>query len=172
MKILICSDGMAAADNATQLGALLAAPIQAETTVLGIAEKSGDEGPLREALEKQAEWFRGKGVNPKIAVGNGEPVHQIVDETRFDGEVVLDEIRSVAKRAMTDAEVQTHYQEGGVRAAVHMMRGDALKAVPRGGICPQPRGKWPRRQTKSVRQGLKSAAGGRKSGAERGKSTE
>jgi nucleotide-binding universal stress UspA family protein len=81
MKILICSDGKPAADNATRLGALLAAPLQAETTLLGIAEKSADEQPLREALEKQAEWLHGKGVAPRIAIGNGEPVHQIVDET-------------------------------------------------------------------------------------------
>ena len=81
MRILICSDGKPAADDATRLGALLAAPLQAETTLLGIAETSGDEQPLREALEKQAEWLRGKNVAPKIAIGNGEPVHQIVDET-------------------------------------------------------------------------------------------
>lgn len=44
------------------------------------------------------------------------------------GEAVLEEISSIAKRVMTDAEVPKHYQEGGVRTAVHMMRGDALKA--------------------------------------------
>src|SRR6266513_122002 len=81
MKILICSDGMAAADNATQLGALLAGPLQAETTLLGIAEKAGDEPRLREALEKQAEWLRAKNVSPQIAVGAGDPVRQIVDQT-------------------------------------------------------------------------------------------
>jgi nucleotide-binding universal stress UspA family protein len=81
MKILICSDGKPAADDATRLGALFAAPSQAETTLLGIAETSSDENPLREALEKQAEWLRGEGVAPKIAIGNGEPVHQIVAET-------------------------------------------------------------------------------------------
>ena len=58
MKILICSDGTAAADSAIALGKLLAAPLQAETTLLGIAEKSEDEKPLREALEKQANALR------------------------------------------------------------------------------------------------------------------
>jgi len=48
------------------------------------------------------------------------------------GEFVLEEIGSIAKRAMADAEIPKNYQEGGVRAAVHMMRGDALKTLPRG----------------------------------------
>ena len=81
MKILICSDGMPAADSATRLGGSLAAPLQAETTLLGIAEKAEDEPSLREALEKQAEWLRQKNVSPQIAIGAGDPVRQIVDET-------------------------------------------------------------------------------------------
>ena len=81
MKILICSDGMPAADAATQLGALLAAPSRAETTLLGIAEKAEDEPSLREALEKQAEWLRARNVSPQIAIGAGDPVRQIVDQT-------------------------------------------------------------------------------------------
>src|SRR5438477_12600230 len=81
MKILICSDGKPAADSATRLGALLAAPSRAETTLLGIAEKAEDEPSLREALEKQAEWLRAKNVSPQIAVGAGDPVRQIVDQT-------------------------------------------------------------------------------------------
>ena len=67
MKILICSDGMPAADSATKLGASLAGPLQADTTLLGIAEKSDDEASLRQALEKQAEWLRQKNVSPQIA---------------------------------------------------------------------------------------------------------
>lgn len=81
MKILLCSDGMPAADSATRLGGSLAAPLRAETTLLGIAEKAEDEPMLREALEKQAEWLRGKNVSPQIAVGAGDPVRQIANET-------------------------------------------------------------------------------------------
>src|SRR5205823_6228100 len=81
MKILICSDGMPAADNATKLGAMLAGPLRADTTLLGLAEKSGDESILREALENQAEWLRQKNVSPQIAIGAGDPVRQIVNET-------------------------------------------------------------------------------------------
>ena len=81
MKILICSDGKPAADSATQLGASFAGPLQAETTLLGIAEDSTDEPVLRAALEKQAQWLRQNNVSPQIAIGSGEPVRQIVDQT-------------------------------------------------------------------------------------------
>ena len=57
MKILICSDGMPAAEKAVELGGLLAGPLKAETTLLGIAEKSRDERFMRQALEKQANPF-------------------------------------------------------------------------------------------------------------------
>lgn len=72
---------MPAADSATKLGAMLAAPLQAETTLLGIAEKSTDEPALRAALEKQAQWLRDKNVSPQIVVSAGDPVRRIADET-------------------------------------------------------------------------------------------
>jgi nucleotide-binding universal stress UspA family protein len=81
MKILVCSNGMPAADSATRLGALLASPLHAETTLLGIAERADDEPALRQALEKQSEWLRQKNVSPQIAIGAGEPIRQIVDQT-------------------------------------------------------------------------------------------
>src|SRR5205814_6017329 len=46
MKILICSDGTSSAQTAIDLVALLAGPVTAETTLLGIAERSEDEQPL------------------------------------------------------------------------------------------------------------------------------
>jgi nucleotide-binding universal stress UspA family protein len=81
MRILICSDGMPAADNATRVGGLLAAAARAETTLLGIAEKPRDEEPLRTALEAQAQLLRADGVAPQIVVRLGEPVRQILDQT-------------------------------------------------------------------------------------------
>ena len=81
MRILICSDGMPAADNATRIGGLLSAACHAETTLLGIAEKSRDEAPLREALEVQAQSLRERGVAPEIAVRSGEPIRQILKQT-------------------------------------------------------------------------------------------
>ncbi|MGH8101757.1 MAG: universal stress protein [Chthoniobacterales bacterium] len=87
MKILICSDGTAAADNAIALAKLLASPLQAETTLLGIAEKSDDEEPLRQALEKQVDALRDSIASMHLIVQYGEPVRQIVDltaKTEFD----------------------------------------------------------------------------------------
>src|SRR5947199_9803150 len=81
MKFLICSDGTQSAETAIHLGGLLAAPLKAETTLLGIAETSQDEQPLRDALYKQAQLLQGHGVSPVIVAQSGEPVRQIVDQT-------------------------------------------------------------------------------------------
>jgi nucleotide-binding universal stress UspA family protein len=81
MKILICSNGMPASENAIHLGGLLAGPLKAQTTILGIAETSQDERVLRDALEKQAQSLRGRGISPDIIVQSGEAVRQIVDQT-------------------------------------------------------------------------------------------
>ena len=81
MKILICSDGKPAADNATRIGGLLAGPSHAEATLLGITEKPSDERPLRDALEAQAQSLRADGVAPEIVVRAGEPVRQILNQT-------------------------------------------------------------------------------------------
>jgi nucleotide-binding universal stress UspA family protein len=81
MKILICSDGMPASENAIELAALLAAPLRAQITLLGITEKAGDEGPLREALERQAQTLRTQNAQGDIVVRAGEPVRQIFDQT-------------------------------------------------------------------------------------------
>jgi nucleotide-binding universal stress UspA family protein len=81
MKILICSDGTSSADTAIHLGGSFAGPLKAEATLLGIAETSQDEQPLRHALQKQADSLHGDGVAPNIVVQAGEPVRQIVDQT-------------------------------------------------------------------------------------------
>jgi nucleotide-binding universal stress UspA family protein len=80
MKILICSDGMPAADNATLLGGLLAKACAAEMTLLGIVERADDEKPLREALEAQGQALRADGIQPQIAVKAGEPVAEILKQ--------------------------------------------------------------------------------------------
>jgi nucleotide-binding universal stress UspA family protein len=81
MRILICSDGTEPAENAIQTGALVAAPIKAQTTLLGIAEESRDEAELRQALEAQAQSLGQRGLKPEIVVRAGEPVHQILLQT-------------------------------------------------------------------------------------------
>src|SRR6266403_1866411 len=82
MRILICSDGTDPADKPVLLAGLVAAPTKAETTLLGIAEKSGDEGPLREALESEAARLRSFGVSPEIVVRAGEPIREILEQTK------------------------------------------------------------------------------------------
>ena len=81
MKILICSDGTAAAERAIHLAGLLAGPLKAQTTLLGIAETSKDESPLRQTLQQQAQMLQAHGVSADIIVQSGEPVHQITDHT-------------------------------------------------------------------------------------------
>ena len=81
MKILICSDGMPAAKTAIELGASLAGPLKAQTTLLGIAEASQDELALRDTLQTQAQLLHDRGISPDVIVQSGEPVRQIVDQT-------------------------------------------------------------------------------------------
>jgi nucleotide-binding universal stress UspA family protein len=81
MRILICSDGTDPADKPVLLGALVAAPTKAETTLLGIAELSGDEPPLRAALESEQEKLRRFGVSAELVVRTGEPIREILHQT-------------------------------------------------------------------------------------------
>ena len=72
---------MPAAEPAIHLGAVLGGALKSETALLGIAETSTDEGPLRGALQKQAELLRRRGMSPDIILQSGEPVRQIADQT-------------------------------------------------------------------------------------------
>jgi nucleotide-binding universal stress UspA family protein len=81
MKILICSDGTPSAQTATDLVGAFAGPLTSEITLLGIAEKSEDEQPLRDALHGQEQSLQQRGVTPDIVVQFGEPVLQIVQQT-------------------------------------------------------------------------------------------
>src|ERR1700737_1532681 len=81
MKLLICSDGMPAPAQATQLGGIVAGACRAETVLLGIVEQPSDEGPLRDALEREAAMLRQAHVNPKMVVRDGEPIREILNET-------------------------------------------------------------------------------------------
>jgi nucleotide-binding universal stress UspA family protein len=72
---------MPAADNAARIGGLLAALSRSETTLLGVSEKPEHETALRGALEAEAQTLRDLGVTPRIAVGAGNPIRQILNET-------------------------------------------------------------------------------------------
>ena len=81
MKILVCSDGTSSAETAIHLGGLLGGALKAQIALLGIAETSSDEQPLRNALQKQAELLSARGMSADIIVESGEPVRQIADQT-------------------------------------------------------------------------------------------
>src|SRR5260370_42010791 len=89
MKFLICSDGTQSAETAIHLGGLLAGPLKAEPTLLGIAETSQDEQPLRDALYNQAQLLQGRGVSPVTVVQSAEPVRQILDQTSKSSSAVF-----------------------------------------------------------------------------------
>jgi nucleotide-binding universal stress UspA family protein len=59
----------------------LAASLKAEITLFSIAEKSQDEGSLREALEKQAQPLRAQNMALDIIVHAGEPIREILNRT-------------------------------------------------------------------------------------------
>jgi nucleotide-binding universal stress UspA family protein len=82
MRILICSDGTDPADKPVILAGLVAAPTKAETALLGIAEVAADETPLRQALQSEAEKLRHFGVSPEIVVRSGEPIREILEQTK------------------------------------------------------------------------------------------
>ncbi|MEY2548461.1 MAG: hypothetical protein QOG12_1527 [Verrucomicrobiota bacterium] len=82
MRILICSDGTDPGDKPVLLAGLVAAPTKSETTLLGIAELPADEKPLREALESEAEKLRRYGVSPEIVLRAGEPIREILEQTK------------------------------------------------------------------------------------------
>ena len=81
MRILICSDGTDPADNPTRLGALIASPRHSPTTLLGIAEETGDTEALKQALDSEARMLREKEVPAEIVIRSGEPIRQILAES-------------------------------------------------------------------------------------------
>lgn len=82
MRILICSDGSDPGDKPVLLAGLVAGPTKADTTLLGIAEAPADEKPLREALESEAQKLRKFGVAPEIIFRAGEPIREILEQTK------------------------------------------------------------------------------------------
>src|ERR1044072_6165070 len=82
MRILICSDGSDPADKPILIAGLVAAPTGAETTLLGITEKPEHEKALRQALESEAEKLRRFGVSPEIVVRPGDPILEILEQTK------------------------------------------------------------------------------------------
>jgi nucleotide-binding universal stress UspA family protein len=87
MRLLICSDGSEQAGQAVRLGALIAAGCQAQVTLLGIMEASGQSEVLLESLRRGQALLEEKGIRAELISKAGEPVSEIVQrtkETTFD----------------------------------------------------------------------------------------
>ncbi|MDB6068472.1 MAG: UspA domain protein [Pedosphaera sp.] len=87
MKILICNDGSEPADNATQLGATIAAACNAEVTLLGIIESSGKTEPILAALQRGLQLLKDRKIPSELVTITGEPIAEIIkrtEEVRFD----------------------------------------------------------------------------------------
>jgi len=81
MKVLICSDGSAQAENAVRFGALIAQRSAAETTILSITEKPGEEDSAFDSLRRAQELLKERGVNAEVITKVGEPIDEIVKRT-------------------------------------------------------------------------------------------
>ena len=82
MKMLFCSDGSAAAENAVRFGALIAAACHAETTILGISEQAGTEDALVQSLRRSQELLKQHNLNAELITKAGRPVTEIVKRTQ------------------------------------------------------------------------------------------
>ena len=87
MKLLICTDGSAQAENAVRFGGMIAGKSQAEVTIFAITEKSGEEDAIFESLRRAQQILKEHGVNAEVITKAGEPIEEIVkrtDETIYD----------------------------------------------------------------------------------------
>lgn len=91
MKFLICTDGSAQAENAVRFAGFIAEKSQAETTLLGITEKPGEEDAVFDSLRRAQQLLKEQGVNAEVITKGGEPIDEIVkrtDETNYDLAVI------------------------------------------------------------------------------------
>ncbi len=87
MKLLICTDGSAQAENAVRFGGMIAGKSQAEATILAITEKPGEEDAVFESLRRAQQMLKEHGVDAEVITKAGEPIEEIVkrtDETSYD----------------------------------------------------------------------------------------
>jgi nucleotide-binding universal stress UspA family protein len=82
MKILFCSDGSSQAENAVRFGVLIAAACQAETSILGIIEKAGQEDAVLLALRRAQDILKEYHLNAELITKAGRPVTEIVKRTQ------------------------------------------------------------------------------------------
>src|SRR5579862_3975870 len=81
MKILICTDGLPAADQAVHLGVTIAAACAAEVALLGVVENSGEADQIMDALRRGRQWFEEKKIHAEAVTVTGQPIAEIVKRT-------------------------------------------------------------------------------------------
>lgn len=87
MKILACSDGSPPAENATRLGAAIAATCNAEIVLLGIIESPGNTDAILDALRRGLQMLEEKKVRAELVTVTGEPIAEIIkrtEQSQFD----------------------------------------------------------------------------------------
>jgi nucleotide-binding universal stress UspA family protein len=77
MRILLCSEGTARSESATQLCLKIAAATRSEVTIFGVTELEADELLLLEAIRRTQHAFMAQGVNVEILLKYGDPIPEI-----------------------------------------------------------------------------------------------
>ena len=81
MKILICSDGSVQAENAVRFAGIIAEGSKADTAILGITEKSGEDDHVFDSLRRSQQLLKEKGIRAELIIKAGEPIEEIVKRT-------------------------------------------------------------------------------------------
>ena len=79
---MVCSDGSERARQALLFAAIIAVPTRADITILGITGIEQDQGRLLEALRGDIQGLQEKGVKVDIVTKFGDPVEEIIQQTR------------------------------------------------------------------------------------------
>src|SRR6266404_9982839 len=87
MKLLICTDASAQAENAVRFGGMIAGKSHFFFNDPATTEKSGEEDVIFESLRRAQQILKEHGVNAEVITKAGEPIEEIVkrtDETSYD----------------------------------------------------------------------------------------
>lgn len=85
MHILATTDGLEHAWEAITFTAQLATQAGAQVTVLGVAEQSERDGPIRRAVADASRLLQERGIEHRTKLRHGYPAEQILQEVEQDG---------------------------------------------------------------------------------------
>ena len=80
MKILICTDGSPAAEEAANLVARMGFPLDAQITLLGVSESDGDKANLYDSMDRIVTALGGSRQGLVRTLRHGQPVEEILHE--------------------------------------------------------------------------------------------